>query len=242
MANATDAMRDKIVNYIRRNRISTTEVADALGKRGVLPNLSPIVLDEFRVGPVRCVFTSGNSNWGVHVQSPKTEPSEIVIIFAHECDERAIIGDLVAKFILLYRGAEALVVDGMVRDAARLRRERFPIWCTGFSPLGCVNDEPEAHFPADREAELRQNFEGGVAICDDGGVVVIPPYCLDENMLERLERIELQEDIWAYCLNTLKWNTQEIVCERRYLSSGELLSPAHRETLSELQQRFTKKF
>ena len=33
---------DKVIDYLVRNRVSTTEVADALGKTGVVPDLMPI--------------------------------------------------------------------------------------------------------------------------------------------------------------------------------------------------------
>ena len=33
---------DKIVEYIQTNKVSTTEVADCLGKTGVIPNIYPV--------------------------------------------------------------------------------------------------------------------------------------------------------------------------------------------------------
>ena len=33
---------EKIIDYIKRNQVSTTEVADCLGKTGALPNVLPI--------------------------------------------------------------------------------------------------------------------------------------------------------------------------------------------------------
>ena len=35
-------MKKKIIEYIIQNRISTTEVADCLGKAGVLPEVLPL--------------------------------------------------------------------------------------------------------------------------------------------------------------------------------------------------------
>ena len=227
--------RDKIVTFIHRNRVSTTEVADALGKSGVLPGLIPITPDIHRVGPVRLIFTAHDSNFDVHDKFRAIEAGEVVIVFAHECLDRAIFGALVAKFALLYRGAAALVVDGLVRDASELRRERNAIWSSGVSPLGCFN-APAAPFPAEREAELKAAYDGGVAICDDGGVTVIPAARLDGDMFERLERIELQEDVWSYCLDTLKWDTKRIVCDKAYLDSPDELPEAYRRSLESLSQ------
>lgn len=225
--------KNEIINLIKKNRISTTEVADALGKNGVLPQVLPIKNDFFRVGPVKCIFTANESNWAVHEQVRDVSAGDIVIVYTHNCNGRAILGDLVAKFVLLYQQAEALVVDGPIRDVAALRRENFPVWSRGVNPVGCFNKVVDP-FPAELEQEIRDKVEGGVAVCDDGGVVIIPKSKINEQMLGRLNRIEMQEDIWFFCLDTLKWDTKKIVCDKAYLTETNLLAHAHLEQLREL--------
>lgn len=227
---------DKILEYCIANRVSTTEVADALGKSGVLPKVQPVNFNQFRAGPVRLIFTANNSNYAVHEQIRDVQKGEVVIIFPHNCDNRAIIGDLVSKYILLYKGAAAVVVQGLVRDAARLRREGYAVWAEGVSPLGCFNVPNEQQYPQDIEKHLRESYEGGIAVCDDGGVTVIRRDLLTSEMLVRLRRIEMQEDIWFFCLDTLKWDTKKIVCDKAYLTEQGLLSSIHIEQLSELSK------
>jgi len=227
----------QIVDTISRNRISTTEVADALGKRGVMPGLKSLTENFHRAGVVRPVFTAHASNFAVHEQIKDVQPDEVCIIFAHDCDNRAIIGDIVSKYVTLYRRAAALVVDGLVRDAARIRRERYPVWAAGVSPLGCFNT-PAAPFPEDRVAAIRAEVDGGIAVCDDGGVVVIPRADVTERTLDRLHCIELQEDLWYFCLDVLKWDTKKIVCEKAYLREPGVLPAAYAEKLESLQQAF----
>jgi hypothetical protein len=123
----------------------------------------------------------------------------------------------------------------MVRDAACLRREGYAVWSEGVSPLGCFNI-PVDPFPEDIKNELKKKYEGGIAVCDDGGVTVIPQDLLNENMLNRLHRIEMQEDIWFFCLDTLKWDTKKIVCDKDYLTEQGLLSSIHIEQLKELNK------
>lgn len=230
----------KIIDTIKLNRISTTEVADALGKKGVLHGVQPVTYDLHCVGPVRAVFTAFNSNYGIHDQVRVVEPGEVVVVYAHECEGRAIFGDLVAKFITLYRRAAAVAVNGLVRDAARLRRDRYPVWSSGVTPLGCYNVEGEP-YPAQDEARIRVEVEGGIAVCDDGGVVIIPAAEVDEATLEKLEKIELQEDIWFYCLNVLKWDTKKIVVDRDYLKEPGLLPAAYADALKSLETRLDEK-
>jgi 4-hydroxy-4-methyl-2-oxoglutarate aldolase len=228
---------EDIVELIRRNRISTTEVADAMGKAGVLDGAAPVTPDLHRVGPIRTVFASGGSNHGVHEALPSAEAGEVVVVFTHDCDGRAIIGDLMAKYATLYRDVAAVVIDGLVRDASRLRRERYPIWAHGYTPLGCVN-RPMGEFPAAERLRLQSLYDGGVAVCDDGGVVLVPASHIADDLVDRLERIELQEDVWYYCLDTLKWDTKRIVCDRDYLHEAEVLPPRYRELLQQLEKRF----
>lgn len=227
--------QEQILDYCIANRISTTEVADALGKKGVIPNVQPINFNQFRVGRVRPIFTANNSNYAVHEQIRDVQKGEVVIIFTHNCDDRAIIGDLVSKYVLLYKGAAAIVVQGLVRDAARLRREGYAVWAEGVSPLGCFNEPSEEPYPQDIEKQQRDTFEGGVAVCDDGGVTVIQRDQLTSEMLVQLRRIEMQEDIWYFCLDSLKWDTKKIVCDKAYLTDKSLLSSVHIEQLNDLK-------
>lgn len=225
----------KIIDFCIENRVSTTEVADALGKSGVLAKMVALNINQYRVGPVRVIFTANNSNYAVHEQIRDVKEGEVVIIFSHECNERAIIGELVAKYILLYKRATALVVQGLVRDAAAIKRQNYSVWAEGVSPLGCFN-HPAESYPQDMEKQIRKKYEGGVAVCDDGGVTIISSDRLNEEMLTRLKRIEMQEDIWFFCLDTLKWDTKKIVCDKAYLTEQGLLSSVHIQQLNELSQ------
>ena len=224
---------DQILKFCISNRVSTTEVADALGKAGVLPRMQPINSNKFCVGRVRAIYTANESNYAVHEQIRHVEKGEVVIIFTHNCDNRAIIGDLISKYILLYKGATAVVVQGLVRDAACLKREGYAVWSEGVSPLGCYNLPADA-YPEDLKKQMEETYNEGIAVCDDGGVTVIPKKLLNQSMLERLHRIEMQEDIWFFCLDTLKWDTKKIVCDKAYLTEQGLLSSIHISQLKDL--------
>ena len=223
----------KIIDYCLKNRVSTTEISDALGKLGVFPKVQPITYNNYKVGPVRCIFTANNSNFAVHEQIRNVKEGEVVIIFTHNCEDHAIFGDLVSKYILLYRGAVAIVVQGLLRDVSKLRRESYAIWSEGITPLGCYNTE-SAPYPSELEEAVRLKYDGAIAVCDDGGVTVIPKTMINADMLSRLHLIEMQEDIWSFCLNTLKWDTKKIVCDKAYLDETDLLSSIHIKGLKNL--------
>ena len=210
-------MRNEIISYIKKNRVCTTEVADCLGKSGALPGVYPLNRGHFKVGKVKWVYAWKSSNWDVHEQIVNVDEGDVVFIDAVECEGRAIIGQLVSKYLLLYRQAAAIVVNAPMRDAAGLIRENYPIWCTGVNPVGCFNTKPETPLPLDIREGHKSLYDGAIMVCDDCGVVVVPRELHTEEFLQRLERIEEQEDIWFDRLDHKKENTFEIVCLKNYL-------------------------
>lgn len=214
-----------IIDLCARNRISTTEVADALGKSGVLPTPKPLIDGQYAVGRIRCAFTAYGSNYELHSHLENAQPGEVLLIFTHECESRAVLGSLVTKFLGLYRQVAGIVVLGLARDRASLLREDAKLWCEGYTPLGCVN-EPGPLFPPDEAQRLRDMYDGGVAVCDGGGVVAITADKVGPELLDRLHWIEAQEDLWFYCLDTLKWTTRDIVCHKRYLTESSEIPAA----------------
>lgn len=211
-------IKDKIIDFIKRNRVSTTEVADCLGKSGVLENVMPINRGHFKVGNVKWIYAHAESNWDVHEQIISTQENDIVFIEAFDCKHRAIIGELVSKYILLYKQASAIICNAKFRDAGALLRENYPIWCTGFTPVGCFNRKPDIELNPTIKSEHFAAYNDAIAVCDDCGVVIIPKECYTEEFYNKLIEIEEQEDIWFNRLDYYKENTFEIVCLKKYLS------------------------
>jgi regulator of RNase E activity RraA len=205
-----------LVDYIRRNRVSTTEVADCLGKLGALPEVLPVNSGLFCAGPIFLTIAHSNSNWSVHEEIRRAPAGSIVVIETIDCDGRAIIGDLVAKYLTLYKQVAAIVVVGPVRDVPRIRREGWPVWSRGVSPIGCWNHEIPLTDHLDTAAKLRNQYRGCVVVCDDSGVVVIPSDFVTPNFMEALEAMELQEDMWYECVDRRKMSTFETVCLKNY--------------------------
>lgn len=216
-------MRDTIIDYIKRNRVSTTEVADCLGKTGALENVSAVNRGHFKVGTIRYAYAVNESNWPIHERVIDTRENEIVFIDSVNCGGRAMIGELVSKYILLYKQAAAIVTVAPMRDAAALIRENQPIWCNGFNPNGCFNTNPGDVSNNIIIKEHMEYFDGAIAVCDDCGVVIIPKEYHTEEFYQKLENIEKQEDIWFDRLDHFKENTFEIVCQKRYLNDNEYM-------------------
>lgn len=212
------SIQQQIIAYIKRNRVSTTEVADCLGKTGALEGVSAVNRGHFCVGPVRYIYGHSESNWPIHEQAREVQEQEVVIMDGIDVKGRALVGELVSKFILLYCGAVGIVMLGKARDANDLIKQNYPVWCTGFTPVGCFNKQvfltPEIRSEVERR---KKQFDGAVAVCDDTGVVIIPAEMMTQEFLEKLHRIEEQEDLWFECIDHRKWDTFDTVCLKKYL-------------------------
>lgn len=210
-------MKEEIIDYIKRNRVCTTEVADCMNKSGVLEGIMPINKGHFKVGNVKWVYAFAESNWTVHEQVIDLKKGDIVFIEAFDCKHRAIIGELVTKYILLYQQSEAIITNAKMRDAAALLRENYAVWCTGFTPVGCFNTKPNIGLDEEIIKTQREKYDGAIAVCDDCGVVIIPKSLHTQDFLNKLIKMEEQEDIWFERLDRFKENTFEIVCLKTYL-------------------------
>ncbi len=217
-------MKERIIDYIRRNRVTTTEVADCMGKSGAIEGVLPINRGHFCVGTVRWTCAVQESNWWVHKDIIDVQRDDIVFIDSFDCGNRSIIGELVCKYTLLYRQAGAIISNAPVRDAGAIIRENYAVWSRGVSPVGCFNTRPEDGKNQEEIEKVRAYFNGSIAVCDDCGVVIIPKELHNEDFMERLIAIEEQEDIWFDRLDRKHENTFEIVCEKKYLKEQTLFN------------------
>ena len=223
------------INLIEANKISSTEIGDVLGKKGQIEGVHALNKGTFKAGEVAFIYAINNSNYEVHRQlADKDIKGKILFVYNVNCD-KAIFGDLVTKYIMLYKQAKAIVVTGKLRDAHTLIKEQYPIWLEDVSPIGCVNRQNGEDLSVEEFERLKTQYEGSIMVCDDSGVVMIPKEKINEQLLTKLNFIEFQEDIWFYCLDTLKMSTFDIVCRKKYLE-GDLLDRKLLDKLDEFQK------
>lgn len=227
-------LKERIISLIKKNRISTVEVADALDKSGVIEGPKPMVQGKFVVGEVQYIYAHSGTNWPIHEQGEKLKEGGILFVDSFNCGTKAIFGDIVAKYFVLYKAMSGIVVNGLLRDIHTIAKESYPMWCLGITPLGCFNKEvkPTNDIIALAE-ERRKYFEGGIMICDDSGCTIIQKERITEDTYRRLEFIELQEDIWYYCIDTLKWSTYKTICLKDYLNEKDVLPLTLKKKLEE---------
>ena len=226
---------EQIISFIKRNRVSSVEVADALNKSGVIEGMKPLTPQKHSVGVVKYIFGHSRSNWPIHEQGEKVDDGGILYVDTFECYNQAAFGDIVAKYFHLYKSFEGIVVNGLMRDIHAISRLGFPVWSKGITPLGCYNKKVEPSEEIVKAAnENRKELEGGIIVADDSGVTIIKKELINQKTLDRLHFIELQEDIWFYCLDTLKWSTYKTICLKDYLKDPDVLPKVLRDKLEKL--------
>lgn len=209
------SLTDEILDYIVKNKVSTTEVADVLNKTGIIDTrLKPILPRLRAAGKVFYAPSFNESNWYTHYFLENAPSDHIIFVEGVNCADRAIFGSLVAKYALLYKQARGMVCCGNLRDMHTLVKEQYPIWCYGATPIGCWKTDTgiDEEYYQKRKAE----FEGSIMVADDSGVIVVKKEQLTEEFLEGLKFIEEQEDIWFDCIDRLKYSTFETVCLKKY--------------------------
>ena len=73
-------IKERIITKIKKNKISTTEIADVLGKTGHVPGILPLNAGMHKVGEVKFVYAYNKSNWEVHEQLKEISPRKIAYV------------------------------------------------------------------------------------------------------------------------------------------------------------------
>ncbi len=212
-----------IINFLEKNKLSTEEIADILGKTGVVKGVYPINEEQYCVGEIQYIYAFNNSNWSVHEQLRELESNKILFVDSIFVDEdHAIFGELVSSYIMEGRKAKAIVVNGTMRDLLGIRKRKYPVWCKGITPVGCFN--VKANLNADVIRMARQGMEyydGAIAVCDASGVVVIPKNEINNEFIDKMNKMVEQENIWFECIEKKGWNTYDTVCLKKYREQND---------------------
>ena len=209
---------ENLMEKIREENISSTELADALGKTGEVPECKPINNNQQKVvGKITTLFCANGSNYQLHKEMREKEDVEVAVIFTHNNEGLAPIGELICSSLVNKHNARAIVIHGMIRDREKIVEMGYPVWCTGSTPIGCSNKKG-TEYPAEKKEELKQKYEGAIAICDMTGVVAISNQQRENslNVINAVEKIKAKEEVWKYFIEECKWSTYEVICEENY--------------------------
>lgn len=102
------------------------------------------------------------------------QPGDVLVTQAFGSAFTGCFGDMLVRYFKR-RGGAGIVVDGRIRDSARVRRLGVPIWCTGVTPHYASQFEL---YPWAYDVPIAAGgvlcLPGDIVIADDDGAVVVP--------------------------------------------------------------------
>lgn len=202
-------------------RLSSSVVADACGKRGTFPPAIRRVHGSGCVaGPALTARCDEGSVSAVLASFERTAGGQVLV--AQGPGDWAYFGELTGAEAVRV-GLAAVVVDGFVRDAARLAALELPIFARGLTPLGArPAGWGEVGVPL-RTGDIEVRTDDWI-VADADGVVLIPKAQLAE-VIKRAEAIAGAE---AACFERVRGGAS--LLDQAY-QDGTILREAIRSSL-----------
>lgn len=200
-------MREKIITFIEQNNLSTSDVADVLGRTGLLEGINPIKMGHCAVGEAVFIYARNDSNWQIHKTLETLDcTNKIIFVDGIQCDPKlALLGGLVSAYAFKKK-AKAIVCNGKIRDLGEILQKNYKIWCKGYTPIVTTKFET-------KEIDVPNQMDGSILVCDECGVVQIPNDKITEDTLEKLKQVKQKEIDWFDKLEK-GLSTFQITCKK----------------------------
>jgi regulator of RNase E activity RraA len=165
--------------------LPSSTVSDVLGPGHVLAQRIRPVRDGLRLlGPALTLAMPPRDNLGMHLAIRAARPGDVIVADQKGTALGASVGEIVATAALA-KGIAGIVLDGVVRDIARLREIPLPVFAIGAFPEQCIKVGPASvNLPISCAGV--SVHPGDIVLGDDDGVVIIP--AADAVVVARLTR------------------------------------------------------
>ena len=167
-----------MMDYTAFQQLSPTTLADVLSRDRVMDiGIRPLWSEMPRVaGPAYPVRCAPGDNLMLHAAIHRAPPGSIIVVQAGDVDYAVAGGNVCA--VAQKRGIAAFVVDGVIRDLAEVRANRFPVFARGVSPIPGGKDVLDL-INSPVTCGGVQVAPGDYVIADEEGIVVVPVAKLD---------------------------------------------------------------
>ena len=179
-----DRPPQELIDQFRQ--FETPDISDILNRMyAINTGIQNLANDKAICGPACTVKVFPGDNLMVHKVLDIAKPGDVVVVDAGGSSQNAIVGDLIsskAKF----RGIQAFVIDGLIRDLPDIREVGLPVFARGITPLGPLHRGPgEINYPVSCGGIV---VEPGDIICGDASGLVVIRKGFAGNVLERISR------------------------------------------------------
>ena len=153
--------------------LSPTTLADAMSREQVMDNgIRPLWQPMPRLaGPAYTVYCAPGDNLMLHAAIYRAPPGSVIVVEAGDLDYAVSGGNVCA--VAKRRGIAGFVVDGVIRDLAEVREDRFPVFARGVMPI-----PGGKQVPGELNVTVRcggvQVGGGDMVVADEEGIVVVP--------------------------------------------------------------------
>lgn len=153
--------------------LSPTTLADVLTRDRVMDiGIRPLWDGMPRVaGPAYPVRCPAGDNLMLHAAIYRAAPGSIIVVEAGDTDYAVAGGNVCA--VAQRRGVAAFVVDGVIRDLAEARQNRFPVFARGVIPIPGAKDAVGVLNGPVRCGGV-EVAPGDLVVADEEGIVAVP--------------------------------------------------------------------
>jgi len=172
--------------------VPTGFLVDCMGGRGAVDwRIKPVDMERatFAGSALPCLCGPGD-NLALLAALTVAQAGDVILAAGEGFEGLAICGDRVAG-MARNRGAVAIVLDGMARDAAGIRAAGLPLFCRGITPNSCNASGPGTVGEPIVVGGVAVR-PGDLVVGDSDGVVVVPQERI-EAVLAKLERVKAAE-------------------------------------------------
>lgn len=162
-------------------QFGTPALSDGMNKFNTVHHeIKPVFPAVKIAGPALTVRMRPGDNLMLHKAIGMAEAGMVIVVDTCGCETNSVMGDLMAT-AAFQKGVEGIVVDGGVRDVGELSAKHFPVFARFVTPSVGDKDGPgEINLPICCGGV--PVLPGDIIVGDENGVVVIPPWCLEQVM------------------------------------------------------------
>src|SRR5262245_47243171 len=170
--------------------LAATLASDATDGEGTLPADIRALVPEHAVVGRASTATVARDDSSAFREAAQRGPhaGRVLVVGGGRTSRRALMGGIVARELLI-AGFEAIVTDGLVRDAADVRSTGLKVWCRGVCPIA---SQKRGGGQAGGDVLISDVLvrEGDWVIADEDGIVIWPQERYDELLSRARDRLD----------------------------------------------------
>lgn len=174
-------------------RLQVANIDDSMNRMGAINESIHQMNGRNVLGPAFTVKVPSGDNLMIFLAIEKAKPGDIIVIDGDGNMERALVGEMLAKFAQSKK-IGGFVINGCIRDYDVVHKMEIPIFAKGRTPNGPFRNGPgEINTPISIGRKVI--FPGDIIIGDSDGVIVVRPEDAKDLQKKAIEIEQKEADI-----------------------------------------------